>query len=66
MIPSKIRKRLNIKKGTRLYIEERDDELILKTVTLAYFNKIAGCLPTKGKLAAALVENHKKDLKREA
>lgn len=66
VIPSKIRRRFNIKKGTKLYIEEKGDELILKAVTPAYFNKIAGILPTKGKLAAALVEERKKDKEKEA
>ena len=61
VIPSKIRRRLNIKRGTKLYIEERDDELILKAVTPAYFEKIAGVLPTKGKLSRMLVAQRQKD-----
>lgn len=66
VIPSKIRHRLNIKKGTKLYIEERGDELILKAVTVAYFDKIAGVLETKGKLAKALVRERLKDKERAA
>lgn len=65
VIPSKIRRRLNIKKGTRLYIEEKGDELILKAVTPAYFERIAGVLATKGKLSKALTEERKKDKERE-
>ncbi len=42
VIPSNIRRRLNIKKGTKLHIEEKGDELILKAVTPAYFERIAG------------------------
>ncbi|MFA5319715.1 MAG: AbrB/MazE/SpoVT family DNA-binding domain-containing protein [Candidatus Omnitrophota bacterium] len=61
VIPSKIRRRLNIKKGTKLYIEEKGDELILKAVTQAYFERIAGILPTKGKLSKTLIEERKKD-----
>ncbi|HAH21319.1 MAG: hypothetical protein A2Y00_00120 [Omnitrophica WOR_2 bacterium GWF2_43_52] len=61
VIPSKIRRRLNIKRGTKLYIEEREDELILKAVTPAYFEKIAGVLPTKGKLSRMLVAQRQKD-----
>jgi AbrB family looped-hinge helix DNA binding protein len=61
VIPSKIRRRLNIKKGTRLYIEEKGDELILKAVTRAYFERIAGVLPTKGKLSKTLIEEREKD-----
>ena len=66
VIPSKIRRRLNIKKGTKLYIEERGDELILKAVTPVYFEKIAGVLQTKGKLSKTLLEERTRDKEREA
>lgn len=66
VIPSKIRNRLKIKKGTKLYIEERGNELILKPVTPEYFERIAGVLPTKGKLSKALLEERAKDKEREA
>jgi AbrB family looped-hinge helix DNA binding protein len=65
VIPSKIRKRLNIKRGSRLYIEERGDELILKPVTPGYFEQIAGVLLTKGKLSKALLKERIKDKQRE-
>ena len=66
VIPSKIRRKHNIKKGTKLYIEERGDELILKAVTPAYFEKIAGVLQTKGKLSKTLLQERAKDKEREA
>ncbi|MFH1868982.1 MAG: AbrB/MazE/SpoVT family DNA-binding domain-containing protein [Candidatus Omnitrophota bacterium] len=66
VIPSKIRRRLNIKRGTKLYIEERGDELIIKAVTPAYFEKIAGVLKTKGRLSKRLIEERIKDREREA
>ena len=66
VIPSKIRRRLNIKRGTKLYIEERGDELIIKALTPAYFEKIAGVLQTKGKLSKKLLEERAKDKGREA
>ena len=66
VIPAKIRRKLNIRKGTRLYIEEKGDELILKPVTSAYLEKIAGVLQTKGKLSKALLEERARDRKREA
>jgi AbrB family looped-hinge helix DNA binding protein len=61
VIPSKIRQKMKIKKGTRLYIEERGSELILKPVTPEYFERIAGVLPTKGKLSKALLKERLKD-----
>lgn len=66
VIPSKIRHRLKIKKGTKLYIEERGNELILKPVTPEYFAEIAGVLTTKGKLSKALIEERTRDKEREA
>jgi len=66
VIPSKIRQRLKIKRGTKLYIEERGNELILKPVTPEYFERIAGVLSTKGKLSKALLEERTKDKEREA
>jgi len=65
VIPSKIRRRLNIKTGTKLYIEEKDNSLIVKPVTPEYFDKVAGILPTKGKLSKALLEERAKDRERE-
>lgn len=65
VIPAQIRRRLNIKEGTKLYVEVRDDELILKAVTPAYFEKIAGVLPTKGKLSKRLLEERIRDKGRE-
>lgn len=66
VIPSKIRQRLKIKKGTKLYIEERGNELILKPITPEYFERIAGVLPTKGKLSKTLLVERAKDKEREA
>ena len=66
VIPSKLRHRFNMKKGTKLYIEERGDELVLKAVTPEYFEKMAGVLQTKGKLSKALLEERSKDKEREA
>jgi AbrB family looped-hinge helix DNA binding protein len=66
VIPSKIRRRLNIKRGTKLYIEEKGEELIIKPVTPAYFERIAGVLQTKGKLSKTLLEERSRDKEREA
>jgi AbrB family looped-hinge helix DNA binding protein len=66
VIPSRIRRRLNLKRGTKMYIEEKGDELILKAVTPAYFERISGILQTKGKLSKALLEERSKDKEREA
>ena len=65
VIPSKIRRKYNIKKGTKLYVEERKDEIVLKPITDAYFDNLAGILPTKGKLTKALLKERASDKERE-
>ncbi|MDO9028061.1 MAG: AbrB/MazE/SpoVT family DNA-binding domain-containing protein, partial [Candidatus Roizmanbacteria bacterium] len=50
VIPSKIRKKLNIKRGTKICMSEKGDQIILQPLTHAYFEKMAGILKTKGKL----------------
>jgi AbrB family looped-hinge helix DNA binding protein len=55
VIPSKIRRKFNIEQGTKLYIEERGDELVLKPVTPDYVEKISGVLDTGGKLSKTLL-----------
>lgn len=65
VIPSRIRRKLNIKKGTRLSIEERGDQLILQPLTTEYFKKIAGIAGTKGKGVASLLEDRAKEKENE-
>lgn len=66
VIPAKLRKRFHIKKGIKLFLEETDDSLILRPATPEYFNKMAGILPTKGKLSKSLLEERAKEKAREA
>lgn len=62
VIPSKIRRKLNIRRGTRLFIEEYEDEIILKPLTSSYFKKLSGYLHTNGKLTRALLEEKTREL----
>ena len=66
VIPSKIRQRLKIKRGTKLCIMEKGDQIIIQPLTSEYFEKMAGILPTKGKLSRTLLEERAKDKDREA
>lgn len=59
VIPSKIRRRMNLKKGIKLLIEERENEIILIPLTKSYFSKLAGILPPNGKLAEALLKDRR-------
>jgi len=61
VIPSKIRRRLNIKRGTKLCIVEKGEQIVLQPLTGDYFEKMAGVLNTKGKLTKALLEERAKE-----
>ncbi len=65
VIPSKIRRRHGIKKGTRLFISEEGDRIILEPLTREYFEKVAGILDTKGRASRALLEGRAKDNEKE-
>jgi len=65
VIPSVIRRKLNIKIGTKFYVEEKDNEIILKPLTSEYIKKIAGLLETKGKLTKKLLEERSNDKQKE-
>jgi len=65
VIPSRIRRHLNIKSGTKVYIEEDGQKIIIKPLNAEYFNQIAGILGTKGKLSNQLLEERAKEKQRE-
>lgn len=64
VIPAKLRRRLGIKKGTRLHVEERDGQILLRPLTRDYFQKMSGILRGSG-LLKALEESRAEELKRE-
>jgi AbrB family looped-hinge helix DNA binding protein len=64
VIPARLRHRLGIKKGTKLYVEERKGEIILRPLNREYFQKMSGILKGSG-LVKALKKTRSKDLKRE-
>jgi AbrB family looped-hinge helix DNA binding protein len=64
VIPTKIRHRLGIKKGTKFYVEERKGEIILRPLNKEYFQKMSGILKGR-RLVKALEETRADDLRRE-
>ncbi len=64
VIPAKIRRRLGIKKGTRLHVEERDGQIVLRPLTRDYFQRMSGILKGSG-LLKALEESRAEELRRE-
>ncbi len=61
VIPSKVRRRLNMKKGTKLCVIEAGGRVILQPLTSEYFEKMAGVVKTKQKLTDILFEERRKD-----
>ena len=61
VIPSKLRRKLGIKKGTHVYIYERDGEITIKPITDDYIRNMAGMAGTKGKLLKSLMDEKAKE-----
>jgi AbrB family looped-hinge helix DNA binding protein len=61
VIPSRIRHKLGIKKGTKVTFIEKDGEIILRPISDDFIKSMAGLAGTKGKLLRAL----KKEKERE-
>ena len=61
VIPSKLRRKFNIKKGTQVYLYERNGEIIIRPITDEYIQKMAGMAGTKGKLLKALMKEKAKE-----
>ena len=56
VIPSSIRRRLGIKEGTRIEIEESGNEIILKPITREYIHSLRGKFRGKGLMKALMAE----------
>lgn len=61
VIPSKIRHRLGIKKGTKVCFLQHGKDLVLRPVTDEYIDGIKGSLGTHGNALKALAEEKKKE-----
>jgi len=61
VIPSKLRCKFGIKKGTQVYVYERDGEITIKPITDDYIRNMAGMAGTKGKLLKALMVEKTKE-----
>jgi len=61
VIPSRLRRKFGISKGTQVYVFERDGEIIIRPVTDEYIQSLAGITRTKGKLLRALLEEKAKE-----
>jgi AbrB family looped-hinge helix DNA binding protein len=61
VIPSKLRRKFGIKKGTHVCVYERDGEIAIQPITDDYIRNMAGMAGTKGKLLKALMAEKAKE-----
>jgi AbrB family looped-hinge helix DNA binding protein len=61
VIPSKLRRRFGIKKGTQVYVYDREGEIAIRPVTDEYLGSLAGITETNGKLLKALLKEKAKE-----
>ena len=61
VIPSKLRRKFGIKKGTQVFVYEKDGEIVVRPITDEYIEGMAGMMGTKGKLLRALQEEKAKE-----
>lgn len=54
VIPSKLRRKFGIRKGTQVCLYERDGEIVVRALTDEYLRSMAGITGTNGKLLKAL------------
>jgi len=65
VIPSGLRKRLGIKKGTRLSVSTRGGELVLKPLSGQYFHEFPDKLDLKGLTVDDLLRERRREKARE-
>src|SRR3990172_6785806 len=61
VIPARLRRKFGIKKGTQVYLYERDGEIVIKPITDESIRSMAGFTGTKGKLLKALMKGKAKE-----
>ena len=60
VIPVKLRKKVGIKEGTRVFLEEKNGEIIMHPATPEFYDRTFGILKGGG-LVKALEESRRKD-----
>jgi AbrB family looped-hinge helix DNA binding protein len=61
VIPSKLRRKFGIKRGTQVYLYERDGEIVIRPLTDEYLRSLTGITRTKGRLLKALLKEKAKE-----
>ena len=63
VIPSKLRTKYHIEKGTQVFVYDRDGEIVIKPITDDYIQSMAGMTRTKGRLLRALAKEKTRERK---
>jgi AbrB family looped-hinge helix DNA binding protein len=61
VIPSKLRKKFGIRKGTRVSVTEEGNHLVLQPITPEYLDSLRGILKGDGSAMKFLLEERKRD-----
>lgn len=61
VVPAKIRRKLGLKKGSKVGFIELDEKIILQPLDKNYFKSLIGIGGTKGKALKSLMEDKKKE-----
>lgn len=56
VIPSSLRRKYGIKKGTKIYVYDAGEQIILRPVTAQFYRKLRGSLKGKGVLKALMAD----------
>ena len=65
VIPAEIRKRLGIRKGTIVLVEQRGEEVVMRPLTKAYLEKFLGIFKGEDSLCDELLAERARDKERE-
>lgn len=61
VIPSRVRRKYGIRKGTRVAVLEEDHRIILQPITKEYVRSLRGSLKGKSSLLDSLLKDRKRD-----
>jgi len=61
VIPAPLRKKFNIKKGTKLLVSEEAGKIIMETISEDLVNSGRGMLRTRGKVLKRLMEDRESE-----
>ena len=64
VIPARLRKKIGLKEGTRVFIEEKNGDIVIHPATPDFYDRLKGVLKG-GHLVKTLEESRRKDKERE-